>query len=67
MIDSEDQKSLSALISEVYCKLTEIFLKAQTETLSLHHKENYAIKLLERTTLFFKSMYNLSVKKLKVL
>ena len=67
MIDSEDQKSLSALISEVYCKLTEIFSEAQIKTLSLHCKENHVIKLLKRITLFFKSMYNLSVKKLKVL
>ena len=67
MIDSEDQKSLSALISEVYCKLTEIFSEAQIKTLSLHYKENHAIELLERTTSSFKSMYNISVKKLKVL
>ena len=67
VIDSEDQKNLSALISEVYCKLTEVFSEAQTETLSLHHKGDHAIELLERTTLSFKSMYNLSVKELKVL
>ena len=67
VIDSEDQKSLSALISEVYCKLTKIFSEAQTETLSLYYKENHAIKLLKRTTLSFESMYNLFMKKLKVL
>ena len=67
VIDSEDQKSSSTLISEVYCKLIEIYSEAQTETLSLHYKENYAIELLKRTTLFFESIYNLSVKKLKVL
>ena len=67
MIDSEDQKSLSALISKVYCKLAEIFSEAQTETLSLHCEENHAIELLKRTTLSFKSMYNLFVKELKVL
>ena len=67
VIDLEDQKSLSALISEVYCKLTEIFSEAQTETLSLHCEENYTIELLKRTTLSFESIYNLSVKKLKVL
>ena len=67
VIDSEDQKSLSDLILKAYCKLTEIFSEAQTETLSLHCKENYAIKLLKKTTLSFKSMYNLFIKKLKVL
>ena len=67
MIDLKDQKSLSALISEVYCKLTEIFSEAQIKTLSLHYKENHAIELLERTTLSFESMYNLFVKELKVL
>ena len=67
VIDLKDQKSLSALISEVYCKLTEIFSKAQTETLSLYCEENHAIELLKRTTLSFESMYNLSVKELKVL
>ena len=67
MIDSEDQKSSSALIWKVYCKLTEIFSEAQTKTLSLHCKKNHAIELLERTTLSFESMYNLFTKKLKVL
>ena len=67
VIDLKDQKSLSALVSEVYHKLVKIFSEAQTETLSLHCEENYAIELLKRTTLSFESMYNLSVKKLKVL
>ena len=67
MINLKDQKSLSALISEVYCKLVKIFSEAQTETLSPHHKRDYAIELLKRTTLSFESMYNVSVKKLKVL
>ena len=45
----------------------KIFSEAQTETLSLHCEEDHAIELLERTTSSFESMYNLSVKKLKVL
>ena len=67
VIDLKDQKSLSALILKVYCKLTKIFSEAQTETLSLHCEEDHAIELLERTTLSFESMYNLSMKELKVL
>ena len=67
VIDSENQKSLSALILKVYCKLTEIFSEAQTETLSQHCEENHVIELLERITLSFESIYNLFVKKLKVL
>ena len=55
------------IISEVYYRLSEVFSEVQTETLSPHCKEDHAIELLKKTTLSFDFMYNLSVKKLKVL
>ena len=67
VMNSENQKSSDTLVSETYCRLIEIFSETQTETLSSHWEENHAIKLLKRTTLSFESMYNLSVKELKVL
>ena len=67
IIDSDELKSSATLISEVYKSLTEVFSETQTETLPLHHKSNYSIDLLKKTTSPFELMYNLSAKDLTVL
>ena len=65
--DSDEQKNSATLIPEAYKSLTEVFSETQAEILPPHHKGNYLIDLLKRTTPSFKLMYNLSIKKLTVL
>ena len=65
--DFNEQKNFTALISEAYKSLIEVFSETQTGILPSHCKEDHSIDLLEKTTLSFKSMYNLSIKKLTVL
>lgn len=67
VVESDDLNSSGVVISEAYCGLAEVFSEIQAETLSPHCKGDHAIELLERTTLPFELMYNLSVKELKVL
>ena len=67
MTNLNEQKNFTTLISEAYKSLIEIFLKTQTGILSSHYKGDHLIDLLEGTTLSFRSMYNLSIKKLAVL
>ena len=67
MINLNEQENFTTLISEAYKSLTEVFSETQAEILPPHYKEDYSINLLEGTTLSFKSMYNLSTKKLTVL
>ena len=65
--DPNEQKNSATLIPEAYKSLTEVFSETQAEILPSHYKEDHSINLLEGTTSSFKSMYNLSVKKLAVL
>ena len=67
MTDFNEQKNFTTLISEAYKSLTEIFLENQTGILPSYYKGDHSINLLKRITLSFKSIYNLSVKKLTVL
>ena len=63
----DEQENSAMLIPEAYKSLTEVFLEIQAGILPSYCKDNYSINLLEGTTLSFRSMYNLSTKKLTVL
>ena len=65
--DSDEQENSATLIPEAYKSLTEVFSETQVRILPSHCKGDHSIDLLEGTTPSFKSMYNLSVKKLTVL
>ena len=65
--DFNEQKNSATLISEAYKSLIEVFSETQIRILSSYYKGDHSIDLLERTTSSFKSMYNLSIKKLAVL
>ena len=67
VVNSDEQENSATLIPEAYKSLTEVFSETQVEILPPHCKGDHSIDLLEGTTLFFKSMYNLSVKELAVL
>ena len=67
MTDFNEQKNFTTLISEAYKSLTEVFSETQTGILPSYCKGDHSINLLEEITLSFKSMYNLSAKKLTVL
>ena len=67
MVDLNEQENSATLIPEAYKSLTEVFSETQAEILPSHHKEDHSIDLLKGTTLSFRSMYNLSIKKLTVL
>ena len=67
MTNLNEQKNFTTLISKAYKSLTEVFSETQAEILSSHCKGDHSIDLLEGTTLSFKLMYNLSIKKLAVL
>ena len=67
MVNLNKQENSATLIPEAYKSLTEVFSETQTGILPFHYKGDYLIDLLEGTTLPFKSMYNLSAKKLAVL
>ena len=65
--DLDEQENSATLISEAYKSLAEVFSETQAGILPPHCKEDHLIDLLERTTLSFRSIYNLSVKELAVL
>ena len=65
--DLNEQENSVTLISEAYKSLIEVFSETQAEILPSYCKEDHSIDLLEKTTLPFKSIYNLSIKKLTVL
>ena len=67
MTNSDEQKNSTTLIPEAYKSLTEVFSETQAGILPPHCKGDHSIDLLERTTLPFKSMYNLFTKELTVL
>ena len=67
IVNLNEQKNFTTLISEAYKSLTEVFLETQAEILPSHYKDDHSIDLLEGITLSFRSMYNLSVKELTVL
>ena len=67
MVNFDEQKDSTTLISEAYKSLTEVFSETQIKILPSHYKEDHLIDLLERTTLPFRLMYKLSIKKLTVL
>ena len=67
VVNLDEQKNSATLIPEAYKSLTEVFSETQVRILPPYHKEDHSIDLLEGITSSFKSMYNLSVKKLTVL
>ena len=67
MINLNEQENSATLIPEAYKSLTEVFSETQMRILSSHYKEDHSIDLLEEITPSFKSIYNLSAKKLTVL
>ena len=67
VINFDEQEDSATLIPEAYKSLVEVFSETQAGILPFHYKGDHSIDLLEGTTLSFRSMYNLSVKKLAVL
>ena len=67
VVNLDEQKNFTTLISEAYKSLTEVFSETEAGILPPHHKGDHSIDLLEGTTLSFRSMYNLSIKELAVL